>query len=103
MPANAGLLLNYWRCYLTHRGGLCFFRLLCHSTIFLKGIWPTKSWNFISLGLNDDQGFGLGCIWKTNSLDLNQRCYELGSRIILFWIVDLEPEGIKVAEHYVAV
>ena len=103
MPANAGLLLNYWRCYLTYRGGLCFFRLLCHSTIFWKGIWPTKSWKFISLGLNDDQGFRLGCIWKENSSDLNQRCYELGSRIILFWIVDLEPEGIKVAEHYVAV
>ena len=43
MPANAGLLLNYWRCYLTHRGGLCFFRLLCHSTIFWKGICPRRA------------------------------------------------------------
>ena len=70
---------------------------------FLERNLPTKSWKFISLGLNDDQGFRLGCIWKANSSDLNQGCYELGSRIILFWIVDLEPEGIKVAEHYVAV
>ena len=95
--------MNYQKCTLTRRGGDVSPYSYTLALFRLKGIWSVKSWTLISFGLNDVEWFRLGCIWKANSSDLNQRCYELGSRIILFWIVDLEPKGIKVAEHYVAV
>ena len=64
MPANAGLLLNYWRCYLTHRGGLCFFRLLCHSTIFWKGICPRRAGSSFLLAWMMIRGFALDVFGK---------------------------------------
>ena len=57
-----------------------------------------KSWKFISLGLNDDQGFRLGCISEARRSEPDQRCHELGSRVIVCWVDDLEAESIKVAE-----
>ena len=90
--------MNYQKCPVPRRGEDVSPYSYILALFSLKGIWSVKSWTLISFGLNDVEWFRLGCISEARRSEPDQRCHELGSRVIVCWVDDLEAESIKVAE-----
>ena len=76
----------------------CFSILLHFIAISLERHLVGEELDVDSFGLNDVEWFRLGRISEARRSEPDQRCHELGSRVIVCWVDDLEAESIKVAE-----